>query len=75
MAANLDWVLAEDVRGHIMDDVRLAGQSIEVTATDGYIEITGCVDAEEDKELAVELARGVPGVRGVEDKIEVRPHC
>jgi osmotically-inducible protein OsmY len=64
--------IAELVQEHLMGDQRLAGQMIVVCAANGHIEITGCVDTEEHKQLALALARGVPGVRSVEDHIKVR---
>jgi len=67
-----DIALIEIVRRHLMQDQRLAGQSICVSSYNGYIQVSGCVDTEEHKRLALDLASGVVGVRGVEDHIEVR---
>jgi len=64
--------IAESIREHLMGDQRLAGQCIEVSAMDGYIQIMGCLDTEEQKQLALNLARGMAGVRNVEDRIKVR---
>ena len=64
--------LLEAVREQLMRDMRLAGQPIDVTASGGYIEIVGIVDSEEHKQLALDLARGIAGVRNVQDRIEVR---
>jgi len=67
-----DRALMECVRSHLMEDDRLGGQSLEVTASRGFIQIIGRVDSKEQTQLALELAKGVIGVRGVEDCIEVR---
>ncbi|MEN6371257.1 MAG: BON domain-containing protein [Armatimonadota bacterium] len=64
--------LAESVRQHLMEDDRLGGQSLEVVASGGFIQVIGRVDTEEQKELALKLAKGVMGVRDVEDRIVVR---
>ena len=64
--------LLESVREQLMNDTRLAGQSITVTASGGYIQVVGVVDTEEHRQLALNLARGMAGVRNVEDRIEVR---
>ncbi len=74
MEALRDRALLESVRRRIMEDTRLAGQSIEVVASNGFIQIIGTVDSDEDRNLAVELARGVSGVRGVEDRLLVRDY-
>ena len=67
-----DIALIEIVRRHLMQDQRLAGQSICISSCNGYIQVCGFVDTEEHKRLALDLASGVVGVRGVEDKIEIR---
>ncbi len=75
MDAHKDRALLESVREHLMKDQRLSGQSITVTASEGYIQITGLVDTDEHKQLALDLAQGLLGVRNVEDCIEVRAQC
>jgi osmotically-inducible protein OsmY len=55
-----------------MEDKRLSGQSIEITASNGYIQVLGTVNTDEDRQLAIQLAQGVPGVRYVEDRLELR---
>lgn len=72
LEAHKDRALLEAVRDHLMKDQRLSGQSINVTASGGFIQITGVVDTEEHKQLALEMARGLVGVHSVEDHIEVR---
>jgi osmotically-inducible protein OsmY len=67
-----DRVIHELVLQRIMDDCRLAGQAVNVTSNEGYVEITGMVDTDEQKLLVVEVARGVMGVRHVADLLEVR---
>ncbi len=72
MEEHRNRALLESVREQLMRDQRLAGQAIEVTASRGYVELRGLVDSFEHKQLALDLARGVPGVRNVEDHIDVR---
>ena len=71
MDALKDRALIESVREHLMKDKRLAGQSIDVTASEGYIQIVGVVDSEEHRHIALELACGIAGVHHVEDLLEV----
>ena len=72
MEIHKNRALLESVRQHLMQDTRLAGQSINVTASGGFIEVVGVVDTQEHKQLALDLARGMAGVHNVEDRIEVR---
>lgn len=72
MEALRDRALLESVRTRLMEDTRLAGQPIEVTASDGYIQLLGGVESDNEKTLAEEIAEGVPGVRAVENRLEVR---
>jgi osmotically-inducible protein OsmY len=66
-----DVVLAELLTDKILGDSRLAGESVTVTVNDGTIILSGTVDTEEQRKLAIELAEGIPGVRWVEDEIVV----
>lgn len=72
MEEHKNRALLESVRDQLMRDTRLAGQSITVTASGGYIQVVGTVDTEEHKQLALDMARGMAGVRNVEDRLEVR---
>lgn len=72
MEAHRDRALAESVRQNLQEDRRLAGQMINITAHSGHIRITGTVNTRENKELALKRARGVAGVRNVEDFMDVR---
>lgn len=71
MEAHRDRALLESVRHRIMQDSRLAGQTINVTSNNGYVQLTGTVDTEEKKILAVEITRGVMGVRGVDEHLHL----
>jgi osmotically-inducible protein OsmY len=68
-----DEALQGRVRSALSHDKRLSGQAIMVRAADGEVHLKGRVDSEEQKQLAVMVVRGVPGVRGlVSDELEVR---
>ena len=75
MEQHINRALAESVRRQIMTDARLSGLCINVTASGGYVQISGIVDNEEQKKLALDLASGVPGVRHVEDRLEIRKYA
>jgi len=46
---------------------------VEVSATAGVVTLSGRVDTQQQRELAVLISRGVHGVDEVIDKLEVRP--
>lgn len=68
-----DEALAGTVRNAIAQDKRIGGQAIAVRVAQGEAFLKGIVDTEEQQELAVMVARGVPGVRAVNaDELRVR---
>lgn len=60
-----DEALADRVRNSIAQDKRIGGQAIAVRVAEGEVFLKGIVDAEEQKDLAKLVARGVTGVRQV----------
>lgn len=68
-----DEALAGMVRNAIAQDKRIGGQAIAVRAGHGEVSLKGIVDEEEQRELAMLIARGVSGVRHVNiDELRVR---
>ena len=68
-----DEALAERVRNAIMQDKRIGGQAIAVRTAQGEVSLKGIVDTEEQLDLAMMVARGVPGVRHVNvDELRVK---
>ena len=65
-------VLAVLVRDRLLADCKIAAQTIDVCCCDGCVSLLGLVDAPEHKELAVQLATGLIGVRSIKDEIVVR---
>lgn len=60
-----DEALAQMVRHAISRDKRIGGQPIMVRAANGEISLKGRVDTPEQRELAMLVAQGIPGVRNV----------
>lgn len=60
-----DEALADRIRNSILQDKRIGGQAIAVRVAEGEVFLKGIVDAEEQRELAKLVARGVAGVRQV----------
>ncbi len=75
MQTHRNRALLESVRAHVMNDQRLAGQIINITASEGDIEVTGIIDTEDNRQLALALAAGVIGVHSVKDHIDVHSFC
>jgi len=65
-----DRNLASRVRVALAEDPSTAPyESIRVSCRDARVTLEGEVDRPDVKERAVRIARGVPGVRSVEDRI------
>jgi hyperosmotically inducible protein len=56
----------------LQKDFALFGD-VAVSAADGVVTLSGTVDTEEQRELAVLISRGVHGVTEVVDELEVTP--
>lgn len=60
-----DEALAQRVRHAIAQDKRIGGQAIMVRAANGEVALKGRVDTSQQRELALLVAQGIPGVRQV----------
>lgn len=68
-----DEALAAMVRNSIAQDRRIGGQAIAVRVAESEVFLKGIVDTEEQRELAIHVARGVSGVRMVSiDELRVK---
>ena len=65
-------VLAEAVRDHFRKDSRICSECIGVEVCERHVVLVGCVATEEQKQLAEEIAKGVSGVRHVENHVTIR---
>lgn len=72
MSGYSDRALSESVRRCLMQDTRLVCQPIHVSMNKGYVMLVGPVDAEENRQLVLELTEGVVGVRGIEDRLTIQ---
>jgi osmotically-inducible protein OsmY len=73
MATVTDAEIAARVKNALATDPRLAHLDIEVRSQDGFVVLEGQVDTFEDRERAGEIARAVPGVRGVRNFLVLTP--
>ncbi len=67
-----DYMLANNVRNHLEDNPRVGPFPISVAARDGVVTLTGTVDSSEASSTAAGVARSVPGVRRVDNQLEVK---
>ncbi|RKX60194.1 MAG: transporter [Thermodesulfobacteriota bacterium] len=66
-----DKEITTRVKIKFMQDPELKAFSIDVDTLNGVVTLTGIVKTEAQKKKAVELAKSVPGVKGVKDNIQV----
>jgi len=66
-----DWMLANNVRNHLLDNPRLRPFSIGVSATDGVVTLSGSVDSSRTRTEAEQTARSVTGVTDVVNQLSV----
>jgi hyperosmotically inducible protein len=66
-----DVALAGAVKAALEADKAVGAQTIDVTAKDGAVTLWGTVPRAERRALAVKIARGVPGVKSVQDNLQV----
>lgn len=66
-----DARIQEDVCDSLMMDDQLDASAIEVEVLDGRVSLRGVVATRLDKRLAEALADGVPGVKDVDNRLQV----
>jgi osmotically-inducible protein OsmY len=68
-----DEEIEQRIRDLFGTDERLNTAHVRVRVTDGSVHLSGFVMTEEERELAAELARSVPGVRAVVSELHALP--
>jgi hyperosmotically inducible protein len=68
-AAIDDSAITARVKASYMNDDRLKGAHIKVTTTNGVVTLTGSAGSAASKDAAEELARGVDGVKSIDDEV------
>jgi hyperosmotically inducible periplasmic protein len=68
-----DASLATDIRLALIEKLGFDALSINVDTTGGRVDLTGGVEKRATQELAEEVARSVPGVTRVENRLSLRP--
>jgi len=68
-AAIGDSAITTKVKASYLGDDRLKGSHIKVTTTNGVVTLTGAATGPNSKDAAEELAKGVDGVKSVDDQL------
>ncbi len=67
-----DTTITSKVKAKLLDDPMTKGLSINVTTFEGNVTLTGAVASQEERRRAIELARGVTGVKSVKDTLNIK---
>lgn len=71
--AKTDQEIAQAVRGALIWDVYVPDDRIRSTVSDGWVTLEGSVDRWHQREDAARVVERLTGVRGVTNRIEVKP--
>lgn len=67
-----DTAIHTKVKTALLNDPVVSGKAINVDVSRGVVTLDGAVNGDVEKRKAEEIARGVDGVRSVENKLVVR---
>ena len=67
-----DTVLTTKVKAAILDEPGLKSTEIKVETFKGTVQLSGFVSSQSNIQKAVEIARGVKGVKGVKNDMHVK---
>ncbi len=68
-----DGVITTRVKAAFVGDSAVSALGIKVTTLNGVVQLSGYANSELEIDRAVELAKGVPGVKSVKNDIRRRP--
>ena len=66
-----DATISARVKTVLLNDTQVAGSGIDVVTAGGIVTISGTVKSQTEASRAIELARGVTGVRDVKSALQV----
>ena len=66
-----DAAITAKVKSKLLDDPQVKGLKIDVDTRDGVVFLTGSVRSDNEKETAIQLARGTKGVRDVQANLTI----
>jgi hyperosmotically inducible protein len=68
-----DATITTRVKTALLDDKDVAGLKIDVDTTLGVVTMSGVVRSRNEEQRAIQLARGIPGVKDVRSTLQVNP--
>lgn len=71
-ASGSDAALTARVKAALIKDPQVKGRSIDVDTKDGQVTLHGALDTDDEVAHAMEVARGVPGVTNVVNRLTVK---
>ena len=66
-----DATITTRVKTALLNDAQVAGLKIDVDTTLGVVTMSGVVRSRNEEQRAIQLARGVPGVKDVKSTLQV----
>jgi osmotically-inducible protein OsmY len=67
-----DSVITAKVKAAILNDPEVSVMEVSVETYDGVVQLSGFVSTRAQANRAIELARGVSGVKSVKDDMQIR---
>jgi osmotically-inducible protein OsmY len=67
-----DATVTSKVKADFIEDPLTKGRDISVTTEHGVVRLSGSVDSKEQRDEAVRVAKAAPGVRSVDDELQLK---
>lgn len=67
-----DSAITAKVKSKLLSDDEVSGLAVEVETYKGVVQLSGFVDSNDEKRRAENLAEDVPGVRNVQNDLQVK---
>lgn len=68
-----DGLIRDRLKDMVANDPELKQHDVSFTVNNGAVEVSGSVASAAEKSRVTEMARSVPGVRDVSNRLEVKP--
>jgi osmotically-inducible protein OsmY len=67
-----DTVITTKVKAELLNDTNVSAMDIKVETFKGRVQLAGYVKSPQERQRAEGIARGVPGVKAVNNRIELK---
>lgn len=67
-----DVSITTRVKAQLLEDKRVEGLDVNVDSTNGRVKLTGWADSSTEMQAAGEIARGVDGVKSVDNQLKIK---